>query len=427
MNETGIERFVEVPQGSGLSAEAFEMLPCLAMLVQDGMVIRRNGLARRLTGILGERSEVVPITDVLEDGCAGVDEEPERARVRFDGSLRRRHGRPLKVSCAAQMVEFAGEFCTLLVMMEHTRPVDAAREETFLDDLMEALPRATAITHGGRVLHVNSEFLQMFDYTSAEVLGQELDELILPDGRMHENEVIQLNLDRTGRADMDTERRTRTGQTLHTHVMASRLSLGAGADGMFLTFQDIGREKHEEERLRHHALHDGLTGLANRGLFLNRAELMLSRLRRRPNRGFAIYFIDLDGFKQVNDELGHAAGDVVLMETARRLQDCVRPQDTVARFGGDEFALLVDETGSSEEMVRIAERLHEEIRKPIRWGGEVARVSASIGIALASANYADAAEMLRDADVAMYRAKNAGKDQYSVFGSEELLPYELLR
>jgi diguanylate cyclase (GGDEF)-like protein len=139
---------------------------------------------------------------------------------------------------------------------------------------------------------------------------------------------------------------------------------------------------------------------------------MLSRLRRRPNRSFAIFFLDLDGFKQVNDELGHAAGDAVLLEVADRLRLCVRPQDTVARFGGDEFALLVDETGAEDQMENVAIRLQEEVSRAIRLQGAEARVSASIGIALAHDSYADAAAMLRDADLAMYRAKNAGKGRY---------------
>jgi Amt family ammonium transporter len=277
---------------------------------------------------------------------------------------------------------------------------------------MEAMPRATVVAHGNRVLHVNAEFLEMFDYTSAEVVGRGLDELLLPDGRLHENEMVAHQLERTGQVSFETQRRNRQGRLLDVQLVASRLRLGGDVTGVFMTFVDIGRQKQEEERLRHRALHDGLTGLANRGLFLNRAELMLSRLRRRPNRSFAIFFLDLDGFKQVNDELGHAAGDAVLLEVADRLRQCVRPQDTVARFGGDEFALLVDETGAEDEIDKVAVRLQEEVCRVIRLPGGEARVSASIGIALAHDAYADAAAMLRDADTAMYRAKHSGKGRF---------------
>jgi Amt family ammonium transporter len=413
----------------GLSAEAFESLPCMALLVRGGMVVLRNDLARSMTGVFGDPEAAVPVTEVLGEGCSGVDLEPERHRVRFEGLLLRRHGKGLRVSASAQLTEFAGEACTLVLMMEHTRETVAEPEAegSFLEDLMEAMPRATAVAHGNRVLHVNAEFLQMFDYTLAEVIGHRMDELLLPDGRLHEEEMIAHQLERTGQVSFETQRRTRQGKLLDVQLMASSLRLGGDVTGMFLTFLDIGQQKREEERLRHRALHDGLTGLANRGLFLNRAELMLSRLRRRPDRGFAVFFIDLDGFKGVNDELGHAAGDAVLVEIADRLRHCVRPQDTVARLGGDEFALLVDETGAEDEMERVAQRLHEEVCRPIRFQGMKAEVSASIGIAPAHDAYADAAAMLRDADRAMYNAKNAGKGGFCVCSTPEALAPEPVR
>jgi diguanylate cyclase (GGDEF)-like protein/PAS domain S-box-containing protein len=398
----------------GLSADAFEHLPCLALLVRGGLVVRRNALARSMTGFVGDGAASVPVDEVLDEGCFGVDEEPERKRVRFDGALLRRHGKMLSVSAAAQQMDLDGETFTLILMMEHSRTAvhRPAAEASFLEDMLEAIPRATVVTHGNRVVHVNAEFLQMFEYTTAEVVGSDLDELVLPEGRLHENEMIGHQVERSGRAVFDTQRRTRRGNLLDVQLMVSRLRLGEEVTGLLQSFRDIRNDKQEEERLRHRAMHDGLTGLANRGLFLNRAELMLSRLRRRPDRSFAIFFLDLDGFKQVNDELGHAAGDAVLLQVADRLRMCVRPQDTVARFGGDEFALLVDETGAEGEMERVAKRLHEEIGRVIRVQGGEARVSVSIGIAQANDLYEDAAAMLRDADLAMYRAKNAGKGAF---------------
>jgi Amt family ammonium transporter len=400
----------------GLSPEAFESLPCMALLVKDGLVIARNALARSMSGLAGEAVSVSPVNEVLGEGCFGVDLEPDRHRVRFEGILLRRHGKGMHVSAAAQKTDYEGLACTLVLMLEHTREAAAEPEAdgSFLEDLMEAIPRATVVALRNRVLHVNAEFLQMFNYTSAEVMGRDLDELVLPDGRLHEEEMIAHQLDRTGQVSFETQRRTRRGKLLDVQLMASRLRLGGEVNGVFLTFLDIGKQKQEEERLRHRALHDGLTGLANRGLFLNRAELMLSRLRRRPDRGFAIFFLDLDGFKEVNDEFGHAAGDSVLLAIADRLRQCVRPQDTVARFGGDEFALLVDETGAEGEMARVALRLQEELCRVIRLDGAEARVTVSIGIALADDAYADAAAMLRDADMAMYKAKRGGRGGFCI-------------
>jgi Amt family ammonium transporter len=286
--------------------------------------------------------------------------------------------------------------------------------DSFVQDMLEALPQATALTTRGRVLHANGEFLRMFECTLSEALGRDLDELAIPDGQWHEEELAAHQLERIGRANFETRRRTRRGRLLEVQLTASRLRLGGETSGLVVGFAEIGGRTAEGERLTHLSLHDELTGLANRVLFLNRAELMLSRLRRRPERGFAVFFVDLDEFKRVNDEFGHAAGDTVLIEVADRLRRCVRPQDTVARLGGDEFALLLDEMDTEEELGRIAARLLGEIGRTISLPPEWATVSASIGIVLAWRSYRDAEAMLHDADQAMYKAKRAGKAGWSV-------------
>jgi diguanylate cyclase (GGDEF)-like protein len=132
-------------------------------------------------------------------------------------------------------------------------------------------------------------------------------------------------------------------------------------------------------------------------------------------RQFAILYLDLDGFKAVNDSLGHGAGDALLLEIAGRLRACVRPQDTVARMGGDEFALLLDDAGSIEDIERTALRIQEAVGRPILLEGTKARVTASIGIDLVEEDGAPAEEMLRRADVAMYRAKARGKGRHEMY------------
>ena len=172
--------------------------------------------------------------------------------------------------------------------------------------------------------------------------------------------------------------------------------------------RDIRQQKLEEARLKHTARHDVLTGLPNRSLFLEQVGLTLARLRRRPDRRFAVVFMDLDGFKQVNDTLGHAAGDALLLVVADRLTRCLRPQDTVARFGGDEFAMLLDESGSESEVATVAERIQAEIQHPIVIDGAAARVRASMGIAIAVSLFESAEELMLHADSAMYAAKTSG-------------------
>src|SRR5215218_9300170 len=169
------------------------------------------------------------------------------------------------------------------------------------------------------------------------------------------------------------------------------------------------------ERLQHEALHDALTGLPNRTLFLDRLEQALRRARRRgPDSGAAVLFLDLDRFKVVNDSLGHHAGDELLQSVALRLDAALRPGDTVARMGGDEFTVLLEEIGDPREATVVAERVLATLAEPFPIAGRELHVSGSIGIALAGPEV-DPEELIRDADVAMYRAKAEGKARHAVF------------
>jgi diguanylate cyclase (GGDEF)-like protein len=161
--------------------------------------------------------------------------------------------------------------------------------------------------------------------------------------------------------------------------------------------------------------YDALTGLANRALFLERVTEALGRASRRGRAPFAVLFIDLDHFKAVNDVYGHAAGDQLLIEVARRLEASVRPGDTVARLGGDEFAVLVARMEPPEDATAVADRIQQEMRAPVPLGQDSVRPGASIGIALSHSGYDDASEVLRDADAAMYRAKADGRGRWEVF------------
>jgi diguanylate cyclase (GGDEF)-like protein/PAS domain S-box-containing protein len=161
--------------------------------------------------------------------------------------------------------------------------------------------------------------------------------------------------------------------------------------------------------------HDPLTGLPNRALTTERLEQALARHRRRPDEGFAVLFVDLDEFKSVNDTLGHAAGDMVLMEVARRLQGTLRPGDVIGRLAGDEFGVLIERAGGVDEALEVAERLQQALSQPLYWEGYPLRVSASIGIALGSTGYESAGQILREADAAMYRAKAQGPGNCEIF------------
>jgi diguanylate cyclase (GGDEF)-like protein/PAS domain S-box-containing protein len=181
---------------------------------------------------------------------------------------------------------------------------------------------------------------------------------------------------------------------------------------------DISDRKLAEARLVHEVLHDTLTGLPNRTLFLDRLDLTLKQQRRDPKRTFAVLFLDLDGFKTINDSLGHAAGDELLIEFGKRLSMFLRPGDSVARLGGDEFAILLTDISGINEATRVAERIHELLSLKFVIGDKDVYATASIGIAVSSEpRYEKPGDLLRDADMAMYRAKSSRTGSYSVFHS----------
>ncbi len=175
--------------------------------------------------------------------------------------------------------------------------------------------------------------------------------------------------------------------------------------------------KRLEEQLRHDALHDALTGLPNRSLVGVQLDNAIERCRRRKGYLFALLFLDLDRFKNINDSLGHQAGDRLLIETAGRLRECVRGTDTIARLGGDEFVALLDDITDITDAIRAAERILKALERPIQLDGKEFFTAASIGIAVSSTGYDRPEDVLRDADIAMYRAKREGKACYRLFNS----------
>jgi len=178
---------------------------------------------------------------------------------------------------------------------------------------------------------------------------------------------------------------------------------------------ELKQRKRVEEQLAYRSLHDPLTDLPNRALFMDRLAHAMQRTRRNKDLKFAVFFLDLDRFKVVNDSQGHNIGDLLLIESGKRLIDCVRAVDTVARLGGDEFVVLLEDIKKPSDYLQVADRILHNLSLPSNLGGQTVFVSVSMGIVLSDASYEQPDEILRDADIAMYRAKSLGRGRYEVF------------
>jgi diguanylate cyclase (GGDEF)-like protein/PAS domain S-box-containing protein len=285
--------------------------------------------------------------------------------------------------------------------------------------LVERMPAVTYIQEIGSpdsAMYMSPQIETLTGYSPEECKDPDLRWLLVhPDDR----EWMQAEDERTGEPGevFTTEYRVlhRDGRTVWVHnesVLVEEEESGSRYWQGFMV--DITERKRAEERLQYQAHHDLLTDLPNRQLFLNRLEQALRRTRRRLGRKVAVLFMDLDNFKVVNDSLGHEVGDLLLVKVGERLRRCLRPEDTLARFGGDEFAMLLENVQSPKDAVRIAERIIEELRHPFILEGRELVLRASVGIALGQDRTKGSEDLLKEADTAMYRAK-ADSVGYRVF------------
>ncbi|HJV21549.1 MAG TPA: diguanylate cyclase [Holophagaceae bacterium] len=200
---------------------------------------------------------------------------------------------------------------------------------------------------------------------------------------------------------------------LRAKVLLAHADPILGSDGRLLGSVVGLLDVTETKFYAHKAFHDALTGLPNRALLLDRLSQALRSLERRP-RTLALLFLDLDGFKPVNDRMGHAAGDLLLVEVGSRLAECLRPEDTLARMGGDEFILLLDEIEDAAAALKVAQRVTELVARPFHLVGEEVRISVSVGVALTQVPMAPE-RLLHQADMAMYSAKRGPKGRFELF------------
>jgi Amt family ammonium transporter len=397
--------------------EILDALPALIFLERVGKIVFANAEARQRMGVTLEDWLPRPVEEVLWGLFPGTVETPAPVQGVPGGS-------PFHATLPAldgHLFPVEGTYSVLhpelriAVIVAQVTGRERAPKLRLLEDVLSSIPEAVAIVHESHILYTNPAFSRIFGFTAEEMTGADLGKFIVPETRQHENGMLERSVEQDGHASLETVRLNKKGELIDVAVAAAPLRVNGARVGFIFTFRDIGERKQVEAKLQHDAMHDLLTGLPNRALFLDRLKLALNRRSRRRDQSCGVFFLDLDHFKEINDTLGHAAGDVVLGTVADRLRTALRPQDTAARLGGDEFAILVESILCVADLDLLAGRILREMDRPFEIFGHTVQVGASIGVAMAGPDHVAPELILRDADFAMYRAKQEGGGRFEIF------------
>ena len=361
------------------------------------------------------------LTDLMKTRVAGGGAEEVTVRlVRRDGSIRF-----LETRASVQYDEAGAPMTLTGSLQDVTARVEAERA---LRESEERYALAARGTNDGLwdwnlvsgEIYYSPHWKAMIGFDDDQI-GSAPDEWL---GRIHPDDIepVRAHMDAhlSGPAPQcECEYRLRNAQGEYRWMLGRGQAL-FNAEGIATRLSgsqtDITERKIAETQLEHNAFYDtALTNLPNRALFAERLDRTIARGNRHPEHTFAVLFLDIDRFKKINDSLGHMTGDRLLVEASQRFEKCLRPGDTVARFGGDEFAILLDDVGSIDDVNMVADRIHEELGAPFQLDGHEAFVTVSMGIVLGQGDSADAEELLRSADTAMYRAKGAGRGRHEIF------------
>ena len=289
------------------------------------------------------------------------------------------------------------------------------RSESMFRSLAETAGAVIYILDQGRILYLNPAGEALLGVSREQVQGQPALDWVHPEDRELATGRTALMNDQPRASRTETIRLLAAGGAVHWVEDTVTFIDYAGRPALMGVAIDVSARKQAEARLAHQAFHDPLTDLPNRALFMERLDRSLVNCRRNPAVSFAVLFMDLDRFKLVNDSLGHQAGDQLLREIGRRLSVCLRACDTVARFGGDEFVVLLSDLSRPREANVVIERLRRSLAEPFLIQGHRVYTTTSMGVVFGSDRYQDCGEVIRDSDIAMYRAKTLGRDRFEVF------------
>lgn len=304
--------------------------------------------------------------------------------------------------------------------IEHVRMLNAERKQAqeLLHQQAAAMKASmdgiALLNQSGEYIYLNDAYVRMHGYDSPEdLIGQSWEVLYDAGEIVRFKQVIIPTLWRDGQWQGEAVGRKRDSSTYPQEMSLTKIEAG----GLVCVVRDVTERKRAEAQLVYDALHDALTGLPNRALLMDHLNQAIARSQRQEDYGFAVLFLDLDRFKVINDSLGHTVGDQLLIVFACRLKACLRVIDTFVRLGGDEFALLLEDVHDLSDATRVAERIQAELTAPFNLNGHEVFTTVSIGIALSKTGYDDAGTLLRNADIAMYRAKTDGRADYQVFNT----------
>jgi diguanylate cyclase (GGDEF)-like protein/PAS domain S-box-containing protein len=288
-------------------------------------------------------------------------------------------------------------------------------EERFRSLVQNSIDVQVIVNGNGAITYESAAVERVLGYRAEDRVGRHAFENLHPDDRARAQQMMA-DVTRLPASQVATEIRVRhaDGSWLVIEAVAKNLLDDPAVGGIVVNYRDITGRKSLEDELKRQAFHDSLTGLANRALFADRLEHAISRAERSPT-ALAVLFLDLDDFKTVNDSLGHSEGDLLLVAVADRLRASLRGSDTIARMGGDEFAILIEDPIDDETPMDVGRRMLAQLEPPFAHGGKELFVRASIGIATTRSRDHTADEVLRNADVAMYTAKTKGKNRLEVF------------